>query len=114
MESFMQKSVSKEDESCNSESCNTHLNNYYINNSINKPYESSLIINSQDYHKVVSKLRGFFLSKMLTLLTATVTISAPEDLIASAVSLKFLYFPVPTINLELSFLFAILKISFFN
>lgn len=63
MESFMQKSVSKEDESCNSESCNTHLNNYYINNSINKPYESSLIINSQDYHKVVSKLRGFFLSK---------------------------------------------------
>ena len=63
MESFMQESVSKEDESCNLESCNTHLNNYYINNSINKPYESSLIINSQDYHKVVSKLRGFFLSK---------------------------------------------------
>ena len=40
---------------------------------------------------------------MLTLRTATVTISEPEALIASAVCLKLLYFPVPTINLEINF-----------
>jgi len=33
--------------------------------------------------------------------------SAPEALTASAVSLKSLYFPVPTINRDLKFLFAI-------
>ena len=36
-----------------------------------------------------------------TLLTATVTISAPDAFTAFAVSEKFLYFPVPTINLDL-------------
>ena len=46
---------------------------------------------------------------MFTLLTATVTISAPEALTALAHSLKFLYFPVPTINLDVNFLFEILK-----
>ena len=43
------------------------------------------------------------------LLTATVTISAPDALIAFAVSAKFLYFPVPTINLDFNFVFEILK-----
>jgi len=38
--------------------------------------------------------------------------SAPEAFTASAVCLKSLYFPVPTINLDLSALLAILKISF--
>ena len=52
---------------------------------------------------------GFFLFKIFTLLTATVTISAPEALIASAVSLKLLYFPVPTIKRELSLYFPIFK-----
>ena len=49
---------------------------------------------------------------MFTLLTATVTISAPDAFTAFAVSEKFLYFPVPTINLEESFILAILKMSF--
>ena len=49
--------------------------------------------------------------KIFTLLTATVTISAPDALIAFAVSSKLLYFPVPTISRELNFLFAIVKIS---
>ena len=44
---------------------------------------------------------------MLTLHTATVTISAPDKLIAFAHSDIFLYLPVPTINLELNFLLAI-------
>ena len=57
---------------------------------------------------------GFFLSKIFTRLTATVTISAPEALMAFAVSEKFLYFPVPTISLDLSDLLATLKISFFK
>ena len=51
---------------------------------------------------------------MLTRLTATVTMSAPESFIVLAQSDIFLYLPVPTINLELNFLLAILKISFFN
>ena len=51
---------------------------------------------------------------MLTLLTATVTMSAPEALIDLAVSTKLLYFPVPTINLDLRDLPATLKISFFK
>ena len=42
-----------------------------------------------------------------------VTILAPEALTASAVSVKLLYFPVPTINLEEIDLPAILSISFF-
>ena len=37
---------------------------------------------------------------MLVLLKATVTTSAPDSLIASPVSFKSLYFPVPTNNLE--------------
>ena len=37
--------------------------------------------------------------------------SSEEALTASAVSSKLLYFPVPTINRELKFLFAIVKIS---
>ena len=56
----------------------------------------------------------FFLSEIFTLLTATVTISAPEALIAFAVSNIFLYFPVPTINLDLRLLLWILNISFFT
>ena len=42
-----------------------------------------------------------FLSEIFTLLTATVTMSAPDALIAFAVCAKFLYLPVPTINLDL-------------
>ena len=49
---------------------------------------------------------------MFTLLTATVTISASEALIALAVSSKLLYLPVPTINLENNFLLAILVYLF--
>ena len=41
----------------------TPLNEYCCNNNINKPYESSLVIDTTEYHKVVSKLRSFFLSK---------------------------------------------------
>ena len=50
-----------------------------------------------------------FLSKILTLRTATVTISASEAFIALAVSEKLLYLPVPTINLDLSILPATFK-----
>ena len=50
---------------------------------------------------------------MFTLLTATVTISAPESLIAFAHSGIFLYLPVPTISRELNFFFAITILSFF-
>ena len=38
-------------------------------------------------------------------------ISAPEVLIASAVSDKFLYFPVPTISLDFKFILSILNLS---
>ena len=44
---------------------------------------------------------------MFTRLTATVTMSAPDAFTALAVSIKFLYFPVPTINLDLKDLPAI-------
>ena len=47
------------------------------------------------------------------LLTATVTMSAPEALTAFAVSEKFLYLPVPTINLDFNDFPATLKTSFF-
>ena len=57
--------------------------------------------------------KGFFLSKIFTLRTATVTISAQEALIAFAVSLKLLYLPVPTISLDLRDFPATLKILFF-
>ena len=51
---------------------------------------------------------------MFILLTATVTISAPDAITAFAVSEKFLYLPVPTINLDFKSLPATLKISFFS
>ena len=41
---------------------------------------------------------------MFILLTATVTISAPDAFIALEHSIKFLYLPVPTIRRELNFL----------
>jgi len=40
------------------------------------------------------------LLEIFTLRTATVTMSAADALTAFAVSSKFLYFPVPTINRE--------------
>tara|TARA_B100000941_G_C28398726_1_gene496840 strand:+ start:594 stop:749 length:156 start_codon:yes stop_codon:yes gene_type:complete len=51
---------------------------------------------------------------MFILLTATVTISAPDAITAFAVSEKFLYLPVPTISLDFKSLPATLKISFFS
>ena len=39
--------------------------------------------------------------KIFTLLTATVTISAPDDSMAARFSLKSLNFPLPIINLDL-------------
>ena len=51
---------------------------------------------------------------MFTLLTATVTISAPESLIAFAHSDMLLYLPVPTINRELNFFFAIINLLLFT
>lgn len=39
------------------------LGSYCCTNNINTPYQNSLIINTEEYHKVVSKLRAFFLSK---------------------------------------------------
>ena len=44
-------------------SSDTPLGSYCCTNNINTPYQSSLIINTEEYHKVVSKLRAFFLSK---------------------------------------------------
>ena len=57
---------------------------------------------------------GLFLSKIFIRLTATVTISAPDSFIALAVSLKFLYLPVPTINRDFNFILAIFRLSFFK
>lgn len=52
---------------CSASNCvetkDTPLNSYCCTNNINTPYQSSLIINTEEYHKVVSKLRAFFLSK---------------------------------------------------
>ena len=48
---------------------------------------------------------------MLVLLIATVTISAPDSVIASFVSLKSLYFQVPTNNLELNSLEPTINLS---
>ena len=70
-------------------------------------------VNITDKKKPLLMRRGFFLSVIFTLLTATVTISASESLIAFAHSVILLYLPVPTINRELNFLFAITILSFF-
>jgi len=62
----MEGSVVETTETLSSEkssSLTTPLNAYCCNNNINRPYESSLIINTSEYHAVVSKLRAFFLSK---------------------------------------------------
>ena len=49
---------------CGSHSCDSkNIGEYYATNNIHKPYQSSLVINTEDYHKVVTKLREFFLSK---------------------------------------------------
>ena len=52
---------------CSASNCvnkeDTPLSSYYCTNNINIPYQSSLIINTHEYHEVVSKLRAFFLSK---------------------------------------------------
>ena len=39
------------------------ITNYCNNNCINRPYQSSLIINTEEYNQVVAKLRSFFISK---------------------------------------------------
>ena len=49
--------------------------------------------------------QDFDLLEIFTLLTATVTISAPDIFMAFAHSDIFLYLPVPTINLEENFFF---------
>ncbi len=41
----------------------TTIEEYCKNNKINKPYESSLIINTKAYNEVVEKLRRFFISR---------------------------------------------------
>lgn len=52
---------------CSASNCvnkeETPLSSYCCTNNINTPYQSSLIINTREYHEVVSKLRAFFLSK---------------------------------------------------
>ena len=48
--------------SCCSQPIST-MEEYCQNNKINKPYESRLIIDTTEYHKVVSKIREYFLSK---------------------------------------------------
>lgn len=39
------------------------LNSYCVNNNINRPYQSSLIIDTKVYSEVVNKVRSFFLSR---------------------------------------------------
>ena len=56
----------------------------------------------------------FFYQIILTLLTATVTISAPDNLIALAHSVIFLYLPVPTIKSGIKFFISYINLSFFN
>tara|TARA_A100001011_G_scaffold390495_1_gene474051 strand:+ start:238 stop:1182 length:945 start_codon:yes stop_codon:yes gene_type:complete len=63
MEGSVEQSTTKTVECCETKVCETPLNEYCNTNNINKPYQSSLIINTQEYHKVVQKLRSFFLSK---------------------------------------------------
>ena len=46
-----------------SSSCKNTVEEYCKNNKINKPYESSLIINTKAYNEVVEKLRRFFISR---------------------------------------------------
>jgi len=62
----MEASVAQSSQ-CSASNCietkDTPLNSYCCTNNINTPYQSSLIINTEEYHKVVSKLRAFFLSK---------------------------------------------------
>ena len=41
----------------------TTVDNYCKNNNINKPYQSSLIIDTKEFNQVVEKLRSFFLSR---------------------------------------------------
>ena len=42
----------------------TSLNSYCCTNNINTPYQSFLIINTREYHEVVSKLRAFSFQKI--------------------------------------------------
>ena len=62
----MEASVAQSSQ-CSASNCvetkDTPLSSYCCTNNINTPYQSSLIINTEEYHKVVSKLRAFFLSK---------------------------------------------------
>ena len=62
----MEASVAQSSQ-CSASNCvepkETPLNSYCCTNNINTPYQSSLIINTTEYHQVVSKLRAFFLSK---------------------------------------------------
>jgi len=63
----MEASVAQSSQCCASNCVDTEggtpLNSYCCTNNINTPYQSSLIINTKEYHEVVSKLRAFFLSK---------------------------------------------------
>jgi len=50
---------------CGSTTCNkpSTVSDYCKSNKINKPYESSLIINTKEFNEVVEKLRSFFISR---------------------------------------------------
>lgn len=50
---------------CSASSCSQpcSVSEYCENNKINKPYDSSLIINTEEFNEVVEKLRSFFVSR---------------------------------------------------
>ena len=71
---------------------------------------SNLLVASTDNASKRFSISGFYASFFMI----GIATSAPEIFIALAHSLIFLYFPVPTISLELKYFFATNNLSFFN
>ena len=67
MESCQEQSSSKCDSKELKKCCvnltPSSVEDYCRNNNINKPYDSSLIINTKEFNQVVEKLRSFFISR---------------------------------------------------
>ena len=80
-----------------------------------KKFKSRLIVGTGKYRNMKECAKAIKLSgaEIVTVAVRRVNISAPDNLIALAHSDIVLYFPVPTINLDLKFFLAMMRLSFF-
>jgi aspartyl/asparaginyl-tRNA synthetase len=60
---IVKKTPCQKSTQCSSNQQPTTVDAYCKNNNINKPYQSSLIINTHEFNQVVEKLRAFFVSR---------------------------------------------------